>query len=266
MKIYLLNLNEWDAWFDGTPCDVKPPKCQPLYKWAEDNKADIVTNLCYFNTDDTKARKENAVHNTVQYLRIQRYNSDCGYGQDNVERMKLPNGDIVGGYTCGVKNGVVIEKPKSGATARNYLGMTMGGELIIAQEANKTKWGMCNAVKNAVSTKLLLEMDGGGSCGTYSRRAKKLWAPKQEGYYGRSVCSVLCLRYKGPSITTTLYKGIKGHSHEVELLQIMLGCLDADGIFGKDTKAALVAAQKRLGLTADGIAGPITLKALGLRR
>lgn len=37
-----------------------------------------------------------------------------------------------------------------------------------------------------------------------------------------------------------------------------------DGIFGSDTKRAVVSFQKKNGLTADGIAGPATLKAMGI--
>lgn len=39
---------------------------------------------------------------------------------------------------------------------------------------------------------------------------------------------------------------------------------DVDGIFGSGTKKAVVAFQKKNGLTADGIVGPNTLRALGM--
>ena len=270
MKIYLLDIKrEWDAWFDGTPYSQLPRKCQSLYKWAADNNADIVTNLCYFNFDTAANRKIDANNRTIQYLRIARYASDCGYGGGTNERLTLPNGDIVGGFTCGIKDGVIIEKSKSGATARNYLGYTTDGRLIIAQGNNLTKYGICRDVlayvkKQGTDVKLLLEMDGGGSCGTYSARAKALYAPKKEGVNGRSVCSVLCLKYKGASILETLKVGSKGHS--VELLQTMMGTLEADGVFGNGTKTAVKNVQKKLGLSADGVAGRYTLTRLGLRK
>ncbi len=37
-----------------------------------------------------------------------------------------------------------------------------------------------------------------------------------------------------------------------------------DGIFGRLTRSAVIALQKRSGLTADGIAGPATLRAIGI--
>jgi len=49
----------------------------------------------------------------------------------------------------------------------------------------------------------------------------------------------------------------------VKMLQEALG-VDADGIFGAGTDAALKAYQKQEGLTADGVAGRSTYKALGL--
>lgn len=55
--------------------------------------------------------------------------------------------------------------------------------------------------------------------------------------------------------TKTLKLGSKGP--DVKMLQTKLGLL-ADGIFGKNTKGAVVAFQKAHNLTADGIVGPKT--------
>lgn len=49
----------------------------------------------------------------------------------------------------------------------------------------------------------------------------------------------------------------------VKEMQLKLG-LTADGVFGPATQRAVIAFQKSKGLTADGIAGPATLTALGL--
>jgi peptidoglycan hydrolase-like protein with peptidoglycan-binding domain len=70
-----------------------------------------------------------------------------------------------------------------------------------------------------------------------------------------------------PKITVlrTLRQGSTGV--EVTALQLALGfgAGHADGIFGPDTEAALVAFQLASGLDPDGVAGPETLRALGLR-
>lgn len=50
---------------------------------------------------------------------------------------------------------------------------------------------------------------------------------------------------------------------DVVVLQSKLG-IEADGDFGKATKAAVIAVQKRMGLDADGIVGEKTRKILGL--
>lgn len=49
--------------------------------------------------------------------------------------------------------------------------------------------------------------------------------------------------------------------NHIKHVQTKLG-VDPDGIFGKNTKAAVIIFQKKSGLTPDGIAGPMTLAAL----
>lgn len=58
-----------------------------------------------------------------------------------------------------------------------------------------------------------------------------------------------------------LRRGLTGEP--VRILQEKLG-VDADGIFGPGTEAALIQYQKDNGLSADGIAGPDTFTAMGL--
>lgn len=58
-----------------------------------------------------------------------------------------------------------------------------------------------------------------------------------------------------------LRRGLVGEP--VRILQDELG-VTADGIFGKDTEAALLRYQSDNGLSADGIAGPDTFTAMGL--
>jgi murein L,D-transpeptidase YcbB/YkuD len=58
-----------------------------------------------------------------------------------------------------------------------------------------------------------------------------------------------------------LRRGLCGEP--VRILQQQLG-VTADGIFGKDTEAALIQYQNDNGLSADGIAGPDTFTMMGL--
>src|SRR4051795_2982964 len=61
----------------------------------------------------------------------------------------------------------------------------------------------------------------------------------------------------------TLQLGSRGDA--VKQLQRVLGVSPVSGYYGSETKAAVKRFQKRRGLTADGIAGPATLRALGIR-
>lgn len=62
---------------------------------------------------------------------------------------------------------------------------------------------------------------------------------------------------------TTLKNGSRGE--EVKRLQTLLGGLEADGIFGAKTEAAVRTFQKEYGLSVDGIVGPKTWGALGAK-
>ena len=65
-----------------------------------------------------------------------------------------------------------------------------------------------------------------------------------------------------PSKTTVLKKGSRGDA--VRALQRRLG-ITADGVFGRQTRAAVKRFQRANDLVADGIVGPATLAALGLK-
>src|SRR3954454_9270624 len=65
------------------------------------------------------------------------------------------------------------------------------------------------------------------------------------------------------SKSQTLQLGSRGKA--VKQLQRVLGVSPVSGYYGSETKAAVKRFQKRRGLTADGIAGPATLRALGVR-
>ena len=62
--------------------------------------------------------------------------------------------------------------------------------------------------------------------------------------------------------TLLLKKGDKGEN--VKILQKALGGITIDGDFGAKTETAVKAFQKSKGLTADGIVGSATQKALGI--
>jgi peptidoglycan hydrolase-like protein with peptidoglycan-binding domain len=65
------------------------------------------------------------------------------------------------------------------------------------------------------------------------------------------------------SKSQTLQLGSRGKA--VKQLQRVLSVDPVSGYYGSETKRAVKRFQKRRGLTADGIAGPATLRALGIR-
>lgn len=83
-----------------------------------------------------------------------------------------------------------------------------------------------------------------------------------------AIIFMLCLSISGAAMAATLRVGSSGE--EVKTLQTKLkrwgyytGSID--GVFGSGTKKAVIAFQKKNGLTPDGIVGPATLKALGMQ-
>ena len=60
-----------------------------------------------------------------------------------------------------------------------------------------------------------------------------------------------------------LKRGDRGKA--VERVQAKLGVEPADGVFGRATERAVRRFQRRRGLTADGVVGPQTRRALGLK-
>ena len=263
--IAVYNPAEWDLYFDSTFYPVKPKKCQYLYKWAKDTDADIVHNLCFFNFMSSKELPGY----TVQYLRIPRLGGDCGYGSNSSpEHIILPNGDEVSGWgRAAIKNGIILNATGMSIRPHNAIGQTKDGRFFVVQNRYNTEKQVCNHAISFLKKyynaeiKLMLWEDGGGSVGTYCAKSKLMYAPMKEGAYGRAVCSVFCAKAKA-KINRTLARGDRGD--DIKILQMMLAC-EADGIFGAQTRKCLIEAQMNLGVMADGIAGPITLKALGLR-
>jgi peptidoglycan hydrolase-like protein with peptidoglycan-binding domain len=72
------------------------------------------------------------------------------------------------------------------------------------------------------------------------------------------------LRSHGPTAKThSSATGTRVHGHGVKAVQQALG-ISADGVFGKQTAAAVRAFQRKHGLKPDGVVGPATWAALGV--
>ena len=86
-------------------------------------------------------------------------------------------------------------------------------------------------------------------------------------------CLLLALRPQFqlffPQESTAVLSKVGSQGDEVRQIQTKLNALGynagkVDGIFGENTRKAVIAFQRDYGLTQDGIAGPATLKALGI--
>lgn len=256
--VNILDKRYWDVWIAGSHYNTKPKIMRTVKDWCIAEKADVAYNLALFNFSDGKT--VTFVHNPV---------GDIGYGGKG-EIVHLNQQNYCRGYSSGITNNkVVINAPLGGSRTRNGVGLTSDNNVIIAQSNTKmTEKSFCNKVlqiagKQGAFIKLFVLEDGGGSTAHYSAVSRLGFAP--EGV--RKVPTVLCLRRKNPpKVTRTLQRGCKGD--DVKLLQQVLGGIEVDGSFGigiNGTRQRVIAAQKALGLKQDGIAGPATLKALGLQ-
>lgn len=268
--VHVLDLNIWDVFFYGAPYRPSDNSyAKVLKEWAIETTSTLTWNLGFFNFGTTKNLKEKCAYRSLEYVRGPKGEN---FGENASvcppDKLILPHGSC-GGWKLAVKDGVQKCFDVSSRRTRNLNGITTDGKYIHAQTTNLVteKSAIEQTVawikKNyKVNVKLLLIQDAGGSTGCYSTASKLLIAGEKEGYNGRAVVTVVCAKYKGGRILRTLKQGCTGE--DVRVLQQVIGGIETDGVYGKGTKAQVREAQKKLGLKADGIAGPITLKALGL--
>ena len=274
--LHVFDPNIWDMKMDGTPYLSTPKKYMPLCDWAKTNGADYASNMCFFNFPSAKYYPLW----TLQYLYILRLHAKCGDGDASTpEHISLPNGDIISGWNENTKHpkDPLIEfdsihvPEKRNRSSHSLFGITTDGRYFIAKSGTGYLQDQFASyiVKDIVGThrshvKTGFEMDGGGSTGVYSSKTGLLYTPtkQKEGVKGRYLTTAFLASVK-PSyrIARTLKYGSIGE--DVKVLQILLG-LDADGIFGSNTRLAVIAYQKANGLDPDGIAGPLTLGKMGL--
>lgn len=268
-NIYILDLSQWRVWFAGQR-DDKDNTVRNVKNWALINGADLCFNLGVF--DVRKGATYGASFTFVSGPKILtdpsgEFDKTIGGRSDvlwidDVNRCK--------GYSNAIKNGIIsINAPMASSSTkavRNGIGVTVSGKVIIAQSSKAvTERTFAAAVNDFVITraervKLFVLQDGGGSTNEYSNISKLAFHATGEN---REVATVVCAsRIALPPITRTLKKGCRGE--DVRILQMVLGGIECDGIFGAKTKSRLKEAQRALGLVADGSCGPLTRKALGI--
>lgn len=271
MILQVFDPAKWDLRFNGTPYDILPKKCANLKTWAE-GKA-VASNLCYFNFASAKY----GPLYTLQTLYVNE--ALCGKGDASTDILvTLPNGDRVAGWNENKKKPkdplIYVDKiitPESlNRSSHSIFGSLANGSYFVAKSSKG--WTQTQLAAKALSeivnyhrTNILigLDMDGGGSTGIYSGYSGNLYAPQKEGRDGRPVTSAFIAKLKPEGMAVRrLWQGMVGE--DVKILQIALGSIDADGIFGNITKNRVKQYQREKRLEVDGIAGPITLASLDI--
>ena len=187
---------EYDIWFAAAPYGVASKPAKTLKKWAAEEQADVVYNLCLFNMTGSGSDQYGVIKGrTLQYLKAK--NVDCGYG-GTPERLTVSPGNVVAGVKVAVRDGVVLSGlDKSTYRSRNMIGALADGRIIVVQSSDGcTEEQVARYAAGRYTIELLLVQDAGGSTGMYRVSDGYLFAPEKEGTDGRPVCSVVCIRRK----------------------------------------------------------------------
>lgn len=242
----------WTFWFAGQ--DPGTGTTNTVQNWGLVNGASLCFNLALFNMSNGKS---------VNYVRTKK--GIISYGGASAT-LKLDGSNECRGYSNAiVNNKISINAPLGGKALRNGIGWTVSKKLILAQTSHAcTEKDFANGVlkdlkKRGEEVEIFVLQDGGGSTSEYSNISRLTYYPKER----RKVATVFCVGKKNlPKITRVLNLGKRGE--DVRLLQMVLGGIECDGIFGPGTYKRVRQAQAALGIKVDGSCGPQTLAALGL--
>jgi peptidoglycan hydrolase-like protein with peptidoglycan-binding domain len=188
------------VWFAGTKYGASYYPLKTLKTWAEEEKADYVFNLSFFNTKSTDNKGN--THDqygvikgrTLTYLKAKGY--DVGYGGTS-EKLTIDANNICAGYKVGIVNGKAKSVSLTGKRARNANGQLKDGRYFHVQSVTTaTEHELVQYMLKNYAVDLLLIQDAGGSTGFYDRKKDVLLAGEREGTNGRPVASVVCVKEK----------------------------------------------------------------------
>ena len=262
INIGIFDQKDWRFWLSGQK--YKTTTAKFVDEWGAQEDADLCFNLGIFKmiwgVNLKTGRKEVVAGEGCCYVHTP--TGDLGYGgaSDVLEFGAY----ACQGYSNGIKNGIVgINHQFGGSSLRNGIGITTRDQIIVAQSTSAmTEKAFCQAVNNEVKKRgqtvaLFVLEDGGGSTSEFSGRSKLTYYPGGS----RRVTTVICAKLlKVPAYTRVLRFGCRGE--DVRLLQMVLGGIQCDGIFGLGTRARVKMAQKALNIAVDGSVGPITWNCL----
>ena len=159
-------------------------------------------------------------------------NSIWNYDVVNATKGELKDGKRTDGKAIRPGSCVFLTTNQDGHKSRHHVGLYIGSNMCV--EAKGTRSGV---VASALS-------------------------------HWDEVAELKDVSYDGEAVLMTLRKGCRGDEVkelQTELIRQGYDCGTADGIFGSRTETAVKAYQRDMGLAADGVVGPKTWEALGVR-
>ena len=179
------------VWFAGYPYKAKVKTPKHLKQWAEEEQADIVYNLAFFNSVGTGSDQYGVIKGrTLTYLKAK--GIDVGYGGTG-QRIDIDANNSCAGYIVAIDSGVPQPVSSWGYRPRNANGILKDGRYFHIQSVyTATEKQIRDFMLNNYAVSLMLIQDSGGSVGCY--KAGTLFAPEPEGKDGRPVASVVCVR------------------------------------------------------------------------
>ena len=264
---YIFDPKVWSVRFDGPKIDTNGVKF--IDDWGHVTGADLCFNLGIF-----------VMKTGVSCTYVKSHKGIHSYGLEGKSRLLDLDGiNACCGYSNGITdNMVLVNHPMGGSSYRNGIGITTTGEVIIAQTSTKTtektfcQKVLSDCVKRGYRVKTFILEDGGGSTSMRSNLSNLNFYPAGK----RKVATITCVSRKYPialkryspkkddnglPIERNLALGCSGE--DVRMLQMVLGGIECDGLYGTGTYKRVKEAQKALGIKIDGKCGPQTKKALG---
>lgn len=200
-KVWVLEPDKQKYWVAGTPYGSPSYPLKTLKQWAEEEGADEVWNLAFFNMTGEGSDQYGPIKGrTLTYVKAK--GKDVGYGGTS-EMVTMDSQNFFAGYKVAVKDGKRQKVSNSGKRARNANGTLKDGRIFIIQSVTKqTEYATVSYMMEHYDVDLMLIQDSGGSTGYYNKKSDTLIACEKEGANGRAVATVICAKDK----TTTEVK------------------------------------------------------------
>lgn len=192
-NVWILDPDKQKYWVAGTPYGSAEYPLKTLKQWAEEEGADHVWNLAFFNMTGEGSDQYGPIKGrTLTYVKAK--GKDVGYGGTS-ETVTMDWQNVFAGYKVAVKAGKKQAVSSSSIRARNANGVLKDGRIFIIQSCKKvTEAALVSYMTSNYEVDLMLIQDSGGSTGYYNKKSDTLIAGEQEGKNGRPVATVICAK------------------------------------------------------------------------